>query len=1310
MFIREYCVFLSPTNGINVGMKKTILIIQVVILCVLSGYYFLDPNRRATQEVLLTKGAQTGRDYMVSSLNVTTFARDKRELVWIGTSAGINVYDGKDFVQFFHDTKDSTALPDDYINVLHLDKAGRMWVGTQNGLARYVGAYRFHRVALPSNAASGNIVAIENAKPSDIVGKDAKEIAKKAVLVSNGKQTFLIKDNDQVSLSHRQIQPNPLQAKLPDDDLILKKPRELVTATFRDLGDNLWVGYRNAGYQVISQNRIAFLYANHNPLAEATKGKDIVCMGRVGHHILAGSTLRLFIYDTQDRNLGETYYHKIFDLGDGIMPAPKLALDNIVPFDDERAWLVGNHHVLSCYIDHEKPEIVGKASFGKGVQLGFATKVGKELYVSSQSQYLLRFPFGAAHPDSIVVPSRWYDEETQLATLHNGDVFLFMKNMHFAIYSPKTGKVTALEGIANIPDYSNIDPAFVHEDSYGNIWLGTKRYGLYHLNIAEHHVTRIHVPNDVHIQALVEDNQGQIWVTTMRDAFCLQPKTRLMVKNSLVSSRQNQNNWQFFDNAICLSPNGDVVFGSSDGCKFLPPPAMNSNFLSTYAGQHAGRVLGIYSLEVQSDKGKTYAIGETVADGSRYTFTYDENHVKFGFFYPNYSRRSALMYQYMLEGVDNDWRTPTYDHEAQFADLSSGKYTFRLRLITSPDQPPLQERKVEFVIQTAPWWSAAAWFLYVCIIGWLIYYVNSLYLKARTNRMLMLQEHQEKEREKRANEMNMNFFANVSHEFRNPITIIAGPLLALQSDSSLPASVHQTLNRVCMSVNRMLRLIDQMLDFNQLETDVLRLKVSQVDAADELRKQASTFEESTKVKGIKLELVLDENTDYHVWIDKDKLEKILSNLFTNALKHTSSGGIIRITAKKGRNLEISVFNSGAHLDEEKMQNVFKRYYQLADKQTTHRYGWGTGIGLYYVKRLVELHHGEITVRNVVAKEEENHSSENTSQDVPMDGVEFRFSLPADEAIYNKVEKTAQEKTVMQIPLEGKREEGRKKNEEETTNNFSLEESVRSVESVCVSSSAHPSPKILIVDDDIDVAQYIRSIFCNDYQVENRYSAEEALADLDKIRPDIILSDIIMGEMSGYEFCKTLKGNLMYSHIPVVLITAKSNMDEQVQGLRLGAVAYITKPFDPTYLKALVESQLQNMKTLQKRLGESTDTEDLSAQEADTLSAQDRKFMDELYALMEKRAAEMELNVATICHDLLISQSKFNYKLKELTGETPGSFFRRYKLNKAAQLLREGQYNVSEIAVMTGFSTAAHFSVAFKKQFGVSPSEYPGRVT
>ena len=536
--------------------------------------------------------------------------------------------------------------------------------------------------------------------------------------------------------------------------------------------------------------------------------------------------------------------------------------------------------------------------------------------------------------------------------------------------------------------------------------------------------------------------------------------------------------------------------------------------------------------------------------------------------------------------------------------------------------------------------------------------------------MQLIQEQHEREREQRANEMNMSFFANISHEFRNPITIIAGPLLSLKADQSLPDRVKLSLNRVCISANRMLRLIDQMLDFNQLENDALRLKVCRTDAAEELRTLASAFEESTRVRGIDLDVNVADGC-YTMPLDTDKFEKIISNLFTNALKHTPDNGRIALTMNarqspyEGTWLEVEVYNSGAHIADERLKDVFKRYYQLADTNAQHKYGWGTGIGLYYVKRLVSLHHGEIYVRNV-----------HNDTDETRDGVAFKFSLPMAGNAYKDNEISAEPPHVMQIPID-------------------------SHATVEMTGNHKNRTKILVVDDDIDVAGYINSLFTDDYVVENRYSAETALRDMHDIKPDIILSDIIMGEMSGFDFCRTLKSDLTWSHIPVILITAKSNIDEQISGLRLGAVAYVTKPFDPEYLRALVCSQLNNVLTLRRRLGDSTSTETV----ANDMSEQDRKFMDELYALMEKRSAELELNVATICHDLLISQSKFNYKLKELTGETPGSFFRHYKLNRAAQLLHEGKYNVSEVAVMTGFGTAAHFSVAFKKQFGVVPSEY-----
>lgn len=1258
-------------------MKKAIIAILAALFCLLAAIYCLNPGRRATLKVLQEKGKQTTRDYMLSSQCVTSIASDKRDLMWIGTSAGINVYDGKNYVQFGHDVKDTTALPDDYINVLHLDRKGRMWVGTQNGLARYVGAYRFHRINLPSS--HNRIIAIEDApNPHDSL----------SILVSDGEQTYHISGDEQITPSSHPIQPNNLQAPLPADQSILLKPVEVVTATFRDPGGNLWVGYQNAGVQIISQNRIAYKQANDNPLAEGTKGLPMLSMATVGHHILAGTSLHIFIYDAKNRKMEMIRLKDVFD---SLPEHKKIHLNSIVAYNDHHAWLVSEHQVLCCRISNERVEVVAKTPLMQPA-LGQGVMVDNQLYVSRNDGKLLRFEFGKPQPETISIKSPYFNHETQLVKLGNGDVMLFMTGMNLATLSPQTGKIRDVK-VADMPQNGNLEPAFVKQDSYGNIWLGTKRDGLYFMNMKRPHMRRINFLNDVHIQAWVEDTNRQLWVTTMRDAFFVTFESKLFQMNSLLSATQDQNDWQYFSNSACISPDGDVVLGSSDGCKFMSPKAMNTHFLNTPAGIHARDMLSIYGVEVNKPDGEVLAVTDEFSDLHSYTFAHDENNLKLSFFYPSFSRRSALLFQYKLEGFNQDWSAPTYEREVHYSNLPAGTYTFRVRLMSAPDKPALAERTVEITIMHAPWWSSAAWLLYFSIVLSVLYYLNTFYLRARTNHLRLLQEQRELEREKQAKEMNMRFFANIAHEFRNPLTIIAGPLMTLYADKALPDSVHRILTHVCMSVNRMLRLIDQMLEFNQLETDELRLKVTEVDAAEELRQQVAAFKESARVKGIRLELVV-KNGNYRAWLDRDKLEKIISNLFTNALKHTAPGGIIRIqSAVEEEKLKASVFNSGELMAEDKMQNVFKRYYQLSDNQDARQYGWGTGIGLYYVKRLIELHHGEILVRNI------REVSETSPEASLRNGVEFCFSLPVEKSIYNKVEIADQEKRVMQIPLEVKSEEGR------ALEGKSEEGRVKNSLAGKTSPSGKNLPRILIVDDDVDVANYLHHLFASDYEVVNRYSAEEALTDLEEVKPDIILSDIVMGEMSGLEFCKMLKGNLSFSHIPVVLITAMASIHNQIDGLKLGAVAYVTKPFDPAYLKALVKSQLQNIQMLRQRLGESTKTDSLSAKVADTLSPQDRKFMDEVYEMMEKLLAQQDLNVNSMCRDMFISPSKFNYKIKELTGETPGIFFRKYKLNKAAQMLHDGLYSISEVAVLTGFSTAAHFSVAFKKQFGISPSDY-----
>ena len=1226
----------------------------VTVFGVLVAMYIICPNRSYTVRHLDEIMPTTTNDNMLSSLNVTSIAQDCRSLMWIGTSAGINVYDGQGYVQFSHNTHDPAALPDDYINCLHRDRKGRMWVGTQNGVARYEGAGRFRRFALPGDYC--NVVRIADAVVGDGVAVETSAHVPH--------RYFMIDDNGVRECSATNFN-HMAKVQVPGSPYCLRKPEQIVSCAFADDLGNTWVGFRNAGYQVVSACLTDFKRANDNVLAATTRGKDIIAVERVGRCLLAGTTLRLYVCDNASGCIGETLYKSVFTNIDGVRPE----LNNIVHMGDNgRVWLVGNREVVACQVRGIRL-VTGNRWLGgpKGeVQLGCGTRMGQRLFVSCDDGSIMSVGTEAGDVEHIKVDSKWFDNETQLVALRSGGLLLFMRNMHMAVYTPSTGRVTQLE-VKGADVEGNVDPAFAREDSYGNVWLGTKRSGLFCLDMNRDSVRRMGFINDVHIQALAEDGRRNLWITTLKDVVCYNPSTREVLLNSLVSSSQDGSQRQFFDNSICLSSDGMVVLGSSDGCYFV------QSDMAPAHRQRLGR-LCVYAIGVTTTGGQRLAVNDSIADGAHYTFAHNENTLSFAFFYPNYGASSSLMYQYMLEGRDNGWREATYYHTAAYDNLPPGRYTFRLRLVASPNMDAVCERSVAVTIRPAWWMSWAAWMFYAACVVALVYYVNSLYLRLRTNRMRLLNERHEREREQRANEMNMSFFANISHEFRNPITLIAGPLIALRSDSSLTEAARRSLSRVCLSVNRMLRLIDQMLDFNQLETDALRLRVAQADAAVEMERLACSFEEPARVRGIEFVVEGLRPDCFVMWLDTDKFEKIMSNLFTNALKHTPDNGRIAITMSvvptpyQGQWLRVEVFNSGSHIADERMDDVFKRYFQLADANASHKYGWGTGIGLYYVKRLVMLHHGEIGVRN-----------QYDVTDARRDGVVFDFSLPMSQSAYAPMELTVEPEHVMQI-------------------------SVEPVDIADEQQADSGRPKILIVDDDVDVAQYMRSLFMPDYVVENRYSAEAALRDMADIKPDIVLSDIIMGEMSGFDFCRTLKADLMWSHIPVVLVTAKSDIGEQISGLRLGAVAYVTKPFDPSYVRALVESQLKNMQTLRQRLAGSTRTDQV-ADIATSMSDNDRHFMDELYAVMERRLAEFDLSVAVVSHDLLISQSKFNYKLKQLTGDTPGAFFRKYKLNCAARLLREGGHNVSEVAVMTGFGTAAHFSVAFKKQFGMAPSEY-----
>ena len=347
-----------------------------------------------------------------------------------------------------------------------------------------------------------------------------------------------------------------------------------------------------------------------------------------------------------------------------------------------------------------------------------------------------------------------------------------------------------------------------------------------------------------------------------------------------------------------------------------------------------------------------------------------------------------------------------------------------------------------------------------------------------------------------------------------------------------------------------------------------------------------------------------------------------------------------------------------------------------DNQTKAIVNWGTGIGLYYSRRLAELHHGSLTAGN---RQEGS-------------GAVFTLVYPMTEQAYTEEERR---------PLQG-----------DSVADY------RVIDTPAVGSNLTPHsplptpqndddsrPTILIVDDDTEIINYMRLLFSNDYRLITCLDADTALEEMRAEEPNIVLSDVAMPGKDGYQLCQEIKQDIQLSHIPVILVTAKITAENQVEGLNVGADAYVTKPFEPAVLSALIQSQLKNRDRVRKLLAKATTTEDEGVDNA--LSEQDKHFMEELYKLMEEELSNSELDVTRITKMLYISRTKLYYKIKGLTGETPSSFFRTYKLNRAAELLKGGKHTVAEIADMTGFSTQSHFSVVFKKQFGVTPTEYKG---
>ena len=614
------------------------------------------------------------------------------------------------------------------------------------------------------------------------------------------------------------------------------------------------------------------------------------------------------------------------------------------------------------------------------------------------------------------------------------------------------------------------------------------------------------------------------------------------------------------------------------------------------------------------------------------------------------------------------------------------------------------ERILDIVILPSFWETPIAYVLYILFI--LIIILVAVYILFTIYRL----KH-EVSVEQQISDIKLRFFTNISHELRTPLTLIAGPVEQVLKNDKLPADAREQLVVVERNTSRMLRLVNQILDFRKIQNKKMKMQVQRVDIVPFVRKVMDNFEAVAEEHRIDF-LFQTEKEHLYLWVDADKLEKIVFNLLSNAFKYTPNGKMITMFIREDENtVSIGVQDQGIGIAENKKKSLFVRFENLVDKNLFNQAS--TGIGLSLVKELVEMHKSTISVDSRLGE-----------------GSCFKVDFLKGKEHYDKETEFILEDAEAPVRMGQVVDIANSSIQSETL----IPDESEKIEAVYEEDAAkeeNSKELMLLVEDNQELREFLRSIFSPMYRVVEAADGREGANKALKYLPDIIISDVMMPEKDGIEMTRELRADMTTSHIPIILLTAKTTIESKLEGLEYGADDYITKPFSATYLQARVENLLMQRKKLQSFYRDSLMHIHISAGQEDApvatdmpsaeenisetvpatleMSPNDRKFMDKLVELMEQNMDNGELVVDDLVRELAVSRSVFFKKLKTLTGLAPIEFIKEMRIKRATQLIETGEFNMTQISYMVGINDPRYFSKCFKAQVGMTPTEYRDKV-
>lgn len=886
------------------------------------------------------------------------------------------------------------------------------------------------------------------------------------------------------------------------------------------------------------------------------------------------------------------------------------------------------------------------ASLGGGLQCLEPSSGIFETYTSNNSALL----------ENNVTSLCWGDDNT---------LFFGTANQGVGMMDMRTREIKKVQGQSGSIKMSNDAVNHVYKDSRGLIWIAT-REGLNVYDVKRHlflDLSPVAEAKGSFIAAITEDQERNMWVSTSRKVIRVtvasDGKGSYLFDSRAYNSEDGLQNCDFNQRSIKTLHNGIIAIGGLYGVNVFAPDHIRYNKMLPNV-MFTGLSLFDEAVKVGQSYGGRVLIEKELNDVENVEFEYKQNIFSVSFASDNYNLPEKTQYMYKLEGFNNDWLTlPLGVHNVTFTNLAPGKYVLRVKAINSDGYVGMKEAMLGIVVNPPFWMSWWAYLLYAIGLVVVLFLARYRMLKREREKFHLQQIENEVAKNEEINNMKFRFFTNVSHELRTPLTLIISPLEGMLKETTdeLQSTRLQLMYR---NAQRLLHLVNQLLDFRKGEMSTHQLSLSEGDIISYVHSVCNSFLLMADKKHIQFSFFSGIDT-FSMAFDADKVGKIVMNLLSNAFKFTPEGGRVTVmiehVAGTPDMLEIKIADTGIGISDVDKEHIFERFYQADHKgveETT-----GNGIGLSLVRDFVTLHEGEVKVFDNIGT-----GSVFVIQ-FPVKHVETQVQLPPE--------------TGISIGEEEDKEIKEETREETERKDF---------------------PLLLIVDDNEDFRIFMRYSLELQYRVKLAVNGNEAWEMMQEELPDLVISDVMMPQMDGNELCRLIKQDKRTAHIPVILLTARQNTEAKLEGLQTGADDYVTKPFNMTILVLRIRKQIELSRYHRVTQG----MIDPAPSEI-VITSLDEKLIEKAIKYVEDNMSRTELSVEELSRELGMSRVHLYKKLLQITGKTPIEFIRVIRLKRAAQLLRESQLHVSEVAFEVGFNNPKYFSRYFKDEFGVLPSVY-----